>query len=89
MGADKELCGLDITLDDIRKIENQYDVTIHIQFNKIARAWCFDFERPPYSERYILPITFLSDMSKDIVLKDFAHRALVVQQNSTANFFAK
>ena len=79
MNADKEPCGLDITLDDIRKIENQYDVTIRIHFDKIARAWCFDFERSTALERYTLSVAYLKDVPKISILEKFAILASAVQ----------
>ena len=75
MNAEKEPCGLDITLDDIRKIENQYDVTIRIHFDKLARAWCFDFEKGVFIDRLVLCVTFLRETSKSKLLDIFANRA--------------
>ena len=72
MNSDKEPCGLDITLEDIRKIENQYDVTIRAHFDKIARAWCFDFERGVYISRLVFLASEMSTEPKDKFLETFS-----------------
>lgn len=79
---EKEACGLDITLDDIRSIENQYDVTIRIHFDKIARAWYFDFEKYTCIERQVLTISSLRDRPKDDILKDFVIVASGIQMKA-------
>lgn len=75
MGTVKEPCGLDITLEDIRKIENRYDVTVRAHFDKIARAWCFDFERGVYISRLVFSASELSTEPKDKFLETFAEYA--------------
>lgn len=75
MSDNKEPCGLDITLEDIRRIENQYDVTIYIHFDKYIRAWCFDVERSSWRERQALSVIQLADMSKETFLMILIEKA--------------
>ena len=68
MDNEKEPCGLDITLEDIRKIENQHDVTIRVHFNKWSRAWCFDFEKHAFIERIAMSTEMLKDATKESII---------------------
>ena len=71
----KQPCGLDITLEDIRNIENRCDVTIRAHFDKIARAWCFDFERGVYISRLVFKSSEMNTVSKDKFLETFVEYA--------------
>lgn len=69
------MCGLDITLDDIRRIENQYDVTIYIHFDKYVRAWCFDIERSSWRERHAFSVIELANISKSMLITCLSDKA--------------